>query len=166
MVAGSPDAVIAATSFLCRTFRGTCGRNWVIVGEAASQSDPITGNGVTAALRHADEGSALMLRYRRRGAMPLPARWAYSLRVLGMGRYFNSLIEKLYYEPPVRSLTGVFVVAETYTVPAWLTNVVYSRVKPRRLAGTLAICAVLATLRGVAWGVGRASQFLSSRARS
>ena len=39
---------VATTTFLCRTYQDVCGTNWIIIGEAASQSDPITGNGVTA----------------------------------------------------------------------------------------------------------------------
>ena len=35
--------------------------------------DPITANGVTAALRHATEASGLILKYRKRGALPLLA---------------------------------------------------------------------------------------------
>ena len=33
--------------------------------------DPITANGVTAALRHAAEASGLILKYRKRGTLPL-----------------------------------------------------------------------------------------------
>lgn len=162
IVRQTPVEHVAATSFLCRTYSGVCGANWIIIGEAASQSDPITGNGVTAALRHADEGSALIVRYRHRGSIPMLAQYAYNLRVSGMGRYFNSLIEKLYYESPVRSLLGIFLTARVYTVPAWLTNVVYSRTRPRKLLGTLALCSAMITLRGVAWGLFKISNLLSS----
>lgn len=41
----SPLQELAATSFVCRTFKSTCGSNRFIIGEAASQSDPITENG-------------------------------------------------------------------------------------------------------------------------
>jgi len=66
LVNEAPPERVAVTSFLCRTYSGVCGPNWIIIGEAASQSDPITGNGVTAALRHAAEASALVCRYQRR----------------------------------------------------------------------------------------------------
>ncbi len=85
---------VSTTTFLCRTYEGVCGTNWVIIGEAASQSDPITGNGVTAALRHADEATALIRKYRHRGTIPASARAVYNLRVSSVGLYFNSLIEK------------------------------------------------------------------------
>lgn len=160
----SPDKV-ASTSFLCRTYASTCGPNWVIIGEAASQSDPITGNGVTAALRHADEATALIRIYQHRGTIPFLARTAYNLRVSGVGRCFNSLIEKLYYQPPVRSLLGLFGTARAYTVPAWLTNLVYSRTQPRRIAGTIILCSALVTLRAAAWMLFQVSRLLQTKPR-
>ncbi len=163
---GSSLREVAATSFLCRTFKRTCGSNWFIIGEAASQSDPITGNGVTAALRHAEESSALIARYQQRGNVPLLARTAYNWRVEGVGRYFNSLIEKIYYEQALRSRLGLFSSAEGYTVPAWTANLVYSRTRPRGLLGTVALCSVLVALRGVTWVLFRVSCRFDRRARS
>jgi flavin-dependent dehydrogenase len=161
-----PPERVAVTSFLCRTYRGVCGPNWIIIGEAASQSDPITGNGVTAALRHAAEASALICRYQHRQSIPVLARTAYNLRVSGVGRYFNSLSEKLFYESPLRARLGLFGTARAYTVPAWLTNLVYSRVRPRRLLGTVAFCFALVTIRAVAWGLFRLSRLFSSRSNN
>jgi flavin-dependent dehydrogenase len=159
----APPERVAVTSFLCRTYMGVCGPNWIIIGEAASQSDPITGNGVTAALRHAAEASALICKYRHRQSIPILARTAYNLRVSGVGRYFNSLIEKLFYESPVRIRLGLFGTARAYTVPAWLTNLVYSRVRPRRLFGTMAFCFALVTIRAMAWGLFRLSRLAGNR---
>jgi len=59
---GNPPCV---TSFSCRTYKGLTGPNWMIAGEAASMVDPITSNGVTAALRHAEEASALIAESRK-----------------------------------------------------------------------------------------------------
>jgi len=151
IVQQDPPERVASTSFLCRTYKGVCGPNWIVMGEAASQSDPITGNGVTAALRHAAEGSALIRRYEDRGTIPVLDRTAYNMRVSGMGRYFNSLIEKFYYLSPIRVRLGLFGTAEAYTVPAWLTNLIYSRTRPRRLLGTLIFCSALFSIRGAAW---------------
>ena len=159
----APPERVASTSFLCRTYRGVCGPNWIIIGEAASQSDPITGNGVTAALRHAEEASALICRYRHRESIPVFARTAYNLRVSGLGRYFNSLIEKFFYQPPLRARLGLFGIARTYTVPAWLTNLLYSRVRPRRLLGTVIFCSALVTIRAVAWGLFQVSRLFGIR---
>jgi flavin-dependent dehydrogenase len=147
-----PPPEVATTTFLCRTYAGVCGTNWVIVGEAASQSDPITGNGVTAALRHAEEASALIRRYRHRGSIPTVARAIYSLRVTAVGLYFNSMIEKLFYQPMLRDRLGLFVTARVYTVPAWLMNLVYARIRPcGSLLRTLAISSIMAALRLITW---------------
>jgi 2-polyprenyl-6-methoxyphenol hydroxylase-like FAD-dependent oxidoreductase len=159
----APPERVAVTSFLCRTYEGVCGPNWIIIGEAASQSDPITGNGVTAALRHAAEASALIRRYRHRESIPVLARTAYNLRVSGIGRYFNSLIEKLFYESPLRARLGLFGTARAYTVPAWLTNLLYSRMRPRRLLGTVIFCSALVTIRAVAWGLFQLSRLFVTR---
>jgi flavin-dependent dehydrogenase len=159
----APPERVSVTSFLCRTYRGVCGPNWIIIGEAASQSDPITGNGVTAALRHAAEASALICRYQHRQNIPALARTAYNLRVSGVGRYFNSLIEKLFYESPLRIRLGLFGTARAYTVPAWLTNLVYSRVRPRRLLGTAVFCFALVTIRAAAWGLFQLSRLFGTR---
>ena len=147
----TPLSDAATTTFLCRTYKGVCGTNWVIIGEAASQSDPITGNGVTAALRHAKEATALICRYRRRGTIPAWARAVYNLRVSAVGRYFNSLIEKLFYQPALRDRIGFFSTARIYTVPAWLMNLIYTRMRPSTLAKTLAIGVVMSALRAMTW---------------
>ncbi len=58
------------TSFRCRVYLESAGPNWLIAGEAASLVDPMTSNGVTAALRHAAEAAALVLKFRTRGELP------------------------------------------------------------------------------------------------
>lgn len=163
LASDAPPERIAVTSFLCRTYMGVCGPNWIIIGEAASQSDPITGNGVTAALRHAEEASALICKYRHRQSIPVLARTPYNLRVSGVGRYFNSLIEKLFYESPIRTRLGLFGTARTYTVPAWLTNLVYSRMRPRRILGTLIFCSALVAIRATAWALFQLSRLFVTR---
>jgi flavin-dependent dehydrogenase len=164
LVSDGPPERIAVTSFLCRSYKGVCGPNWIIIGEAASQSDPITGNGVTAALRHAAEGSALVCRYQNRGSIPALARIAYNMRVLGVGRFFNDLIEKMFYEAPLRARLGPFGIARAYTVPAWLANLVYSRVRPKRLLGTVFFCSALLAMRATVWAASRLSRFFAPRA--
>ena len=161
---GPPERV-AVTSFLCRTYNGVCGPNWIIIGEAASQSDPITGNGVTAALRHAAEASAMICKYQRRESIPALARIAYNMRVLGVGRFFNSLIENMFYETDLRARLGLFGIARAYTVPAWLANLVYSRVRPKRLLGTVLFCSALVAIRVAVWAASRLSRFFAKRRR-
>jgi flavin-dependent dehydrogenase len=144
---------VHAISFRCRTYRRVCGANWLIVGEAASLPDPITGNGVTAALRHAVEGARLIHKSRRSGRISFWSRVVYNLRVRHMGRFFNSLIEKLAYEWPLRDRIGLLTAGDAYTIPAWSINHIYSRVRPHGMVSTLMFCGFLTVLRGATWCV-------------
>jgi menaquinone-9 beta-reductase len=135
------------TSFQCRVFSRTAGPNWLVAGEAAAMVDPMTSNGVTAALRHAEEASRLIIRFRERGRIPrLPAAM-YSQRVLSLARFFNSAIEDVLYDWPIRNRIGPFHAGEVYTIPAWSINVIYSRSRPRGLLSTTLFRLLLASLR-------------------
>ncbi|HET9307008.1 MAG TPA: NAD(P)/FAD-dependent oxidoreductase [Candidatus Sulfotelmatobacter sp.] len=153
---------INVTSFKCRVYMQTAGPNWLICGEAASMVDPITANGVTAALRHAVEASSLILRYRTKGKLPLRTRICYSSRIVQMAKFFNSGIEKIVYEPPVRNRIGLQKAGTVYTSPAWSMNVVYARLKPGGIFSTLLLNSMLGTFRLSAWVV----YHLSRRKRS
>ncbi len=147
----NPMSAPSVTSFRSRAHTGVAGTNWLIAGEAASMVDPITANGVTAALRHAGESSGLILKYRKRGKLPLRARLCYSSRVLQMAKFFNSGIEKIVYEPPVRNRIGVGRSGTVYTSPAWSMNVVYARMKPRGMFSTFCLGFMLGAFRASAW---------------
>jgi menaquinone-9 beta-reductase len=138
------------TSFRSRVQIGVAGPNWLIAGEAAAMVDPITSNGVTAALRHAAEASSLILKYRSRGTLPLGARASYSRRILHMAKFFNGGIEKIVYETPVRNRIGVQRSGTVYTSPAWSMNVVYARTKPRGIVSTFLLGLVLGAFRASA----------------
>jgi hypothetical protein len=139
------------TSFRCRIHLGVAGTNWLIAGEAASMVDPITANGVTAALRHAAEASSLILKFRRRGELPLRARICYSSRILQLAKFFNGGIEKIVYEPAVRNRIGLGTSGTVYTSPAWSMNVVYARLNPSGMLSTLLFNSLLAIFRASAW---------------
>jgi len=139
------------TSFRCRVYLDVAGPNWLICGEAASMVDPITSNGVTAALRHAAEASSLILKYRSRQRIPLRARVCYSSRVSQMAKFFNGGIEKIVYEPPVRNRIGLQKAGAVYTSPAWSMNVVYARLKPAGPLKTLLLNSILGVFRFGAW---------------
>jgi menaquinone-9 beta-reductase len=139
------------TSFRCRVHVGVAGPNWLIAGEAASMVDPITSNGVTAALRHAAEASSLILKFHRQGTLPLRARISYSSRILQMAKFFNGGIEKIVYEPPVRNRIGAPLAGTIYTSPAWSMNVVYARLRPDGIFSTFLLAASLGIFRVSAW---------------
>jgi flavin-dependent dehydrogenase len=139
------------TAFRSRVYDGVAGSNWFVAGEAASMVDPITANGVTAALRHAAESSALILKYRKRGTLPLRARISYNRRILQMAKFFNIGIEKILYEPAVRNRIGARASGTVYTTPAWSMNVVYARLKPKGILKTYLLGVVLGLWRVWAW---------------
>jgi menaquinone-9 beta-reductase len=142
---------VNVTSFRSRVQLGVAGPNWLIAGEAAAMVDPITSNGVTAALRHAAEASALILKYRKRGKLPLLARALYSSRILQMAKFFNGGIEKIVYEIPVRNRIGMRSAGTVYTSPAWSMNVVYARMKSKGVVATFVLGLFLGMFRASAW---------------
>jgi hypothetical protein len=123
--------------------------------------DPMTSNGVTAALRHAAEASSLIIRYRNRDRIPALAAAMYSQRILSLGKFFNSAIENVLYDWPVRNRIGPFPAGDMYTIPAWSINVVYSRLRPRGVLSTtffrLLIGSLRRSLAAVRWFCGRTS---------
>ena len=119
------------SSFRCRVFAKIAGPNWLVAGEAAAMVDPMTSNGVTAALRHAAQPSRLIIRYRKHSRISRLAGAMYSQRVLSLARFFNSAIENVLYDWPIRNRIGAFNAGDMYTIPAWSINVVYSRLRPR-----------------------------------
>ncbi len=141
------DRVPCIRSFRCRVFKRTAGPNWLLAGEAAAMVDPMTSNGVTAALRQAAEAAGLLIRYRHRDRIPAMAAAMYSRRVLSLARFFNSAIEHVLYEPRIRDRIGAFRAGDLYTIPAWSINVIYARLRPRGLLRTTLFCLLLSSLR-------------------
>ena len=139
------------TAFRSRVHNGVAGPNGFVAGEAASMVDPITANGVTAALRHAAEASALILKYRNRGTLPLRARISYNRRIVQMAKFFNVGIEKILYETAVRNRLGARASGTVCTTPAWSVNVVYARLKPKGILKTYLLGLVLGFWRACAW---------------
>ncbi len=152
------------TSFRSRVFRGVAGPNWLIAGEAASMVDPITANGVTSALRHASEASRLILRYFKRGRLPLLPRFSYSTRVRYVARFFNSGIENIVFQPPVRNRIGIRNCGTAYTSPAWTMNLVYARLRPDGILSTLFLGSLLWMIRAGEWAFYRFCKLFSQPA--
>jgi len=163
LLAAGATSEMNVASFTSRVHLDVAGPNWMICGEAASMVDPITSNGVTAALRHAAEASDLILRYRTRGSIPWGASVCYSSRILHMAEFFNSGIEKIVYEPPVRNGIGLPKAGKVYTGPAWSMNVVYAWLKPSGVFSTLLLNFILDTFRMSAWLLYQFSRVNSAR---
>jgi hypothetical protein len=138
------------TSFRCRVYRKLAGPNWIVIGEAASMIDPMTSNGVTAALRQSAEAAQLIVRSRHRRRLPWRAATAYSWRVVGLARFFNCCVERVLYDWPIRKKIGPLNAGDVYTIPAWLMNLFYSRLAPRGIVCTCLFGCLLTGLRSAA----------------
>ncbi len=143
-----PAVSPSVTSFVCRMHGRVAGTNWLITGEAAAMVDPMTANGVTAALRHASEASRILIESRRLRKIPYLKAAMYSRRVLGLAMFFNRGIERVIYESPIRNRIGVLQAGDVYTVPAWSLNSVYSRFRPHGACKTLLFELLLDLFRG------------------
>ena len=139
------------TSFRCRAHIKTAGPNWIMAGEAASMVDPITANGVTAALRHAAEAASMIQQFHSQGSFSGLAQISYSARIVQMAKFFNGGVEKIVYEPPVRNRLGLARSGSVYTGPAWSMNAVYARWKPKGLLSTGLFALVLGVFRAGGW---------------
>jgi flavin-dependent dehydrogenase len=138
-----PAIAPSVTSFICRMHGRVAGPNWLIAGEAAAMVDPMTANGVTAALRHAAEASRLVIESRHRQRIPWMGAAMYSRRILDLALFFNYGIERVIYESPIRNRIGILRAGDVYTVPAWSLNSIYSRFRPRGVLKTLLYCSLL-----------------------
>jgi len=152
MLAAGPIGPLNVTSFRCRAHKGVAGPNWLIAGEAASMVDPITANGVTAALRHATEAASLILKFQKRGEVPVVSRALYSSRILQLAKFFNSGIERIVYEPTVRNRVGAQKAGTIYTSAAWTMNLVYNRTRPQGVVATFLFNSAIGFFRWSAWG--------------
>src|SRR5581483_4518144 len=111
-----------AVSWRCRVYERITGENWIAIGESASMVDPLTSNGVTAALRHAQEASRIVISAGRGARLPRLGCMLYARRAIAMARFFNCSIERVVYDWPIRERIGTFAAGRVYTVPAWLFN--------------------------------------------
>jgi len=163
LLAGAAEVEVHSTAYQCHVHRSACGPNWLILGEAAALHDALTGNGVTAAFRHAREGAALVLAARSRGRLAAGQRRAYNRNLRRMGRMFNHGIERAVYDWPIRWGLGLMAAQLVYVSCAFTLNALYTKYPPRRWPGMLTFGLLLAgawlwiegwsLLGRIAWGV-------------
>jgi menaquinone-9 beta-reductase len=158
---GGAMSPASVTSFRSRIYVGVTGPNWFITGEAAAMVDPITSNGVTAALRHAAEASRLIVKYHEQSNVPLRPRVCYGARVRQVALFFNSGIENIVYQPAVRNRIGIRHSGAAYVKPAWTLNLLYARVKPNGILSTILLVSVLGFLRLTGWMFSRLCRLFS-----
>jgi flavin-dependent dehydrogenase len=131
LLAEQPDTPVRTTSYRCYVNRRVCGPNWVMVGEAASLPDPLTGNGVTAAFRHAKDASSFIVESLTQGALTHEQMLVYDTNVRRMGHAFNLSIELCAYNPIMRWGVGSLVAMTVYTGFGYLINALYNKFNPQ-----------------------------------
>jgi flavin-dependent dehydrogenase len=123
------------------------GANWISIGEAAGFVDPLTSTGVTAALRHGAEAAAIII---EDGSSPGGTRrrlGRYDQRVRAMAGLYNLGIERLIYEPELRSALGTRAASVAYLIPGYITNALYARLEPTTRPRMLVLSMVLRAFR-------------------
>ena len=129
-LASQPGFEVHATSFQPYVTSRVCGANWLMVGEAASMPDPLTGNGFTSGMRHARFATRAVLRAGGRSELAAADRRWFSRHVHRLGHSFNSHIERVIYQAPVRRGLGMYAATIAYTFFAFFMNALYTRFDP------------------------------------
>jgi len=145
----SPQLRVERTSFQPFVTSRVCGANWLMVGEAASMPDPLTGNGVTSGIRHACE--AIRAARARRALSPRQRRM-YTRHVRRLGHAFNAHIERAIYRPHIRWAFGLRAATYVYTLFAFFMNALHARFDPRGRPGMAVFAMLFAAAQG--WIVG------------
>jgi flavin-dependent dehydrogenase len=140
---------VERTAFQPYVTSRVCGSNWLMVGEAASMPDPLTGNGVTSAIRHARHASSAILHAARRGALAPDSRRMYERHVGRLGRSFNAHIEDAIYLGPIRRAFSLQTATYVYTSFAFFMNALHARFDPRGRPGMAVFALLFAAAR--AW---------------
>ena len=171
LAAAQPDWQVHATGFQPCASRRSSGDNWLLAGEAAAVPDPLTSNGVTAALRHGGAAARLVLAAHARGRRrlgPLQRR-SYDLAVRSMAVAYNRAIEGTVYRWPVRWGLGAETAMRVYSLFGYLANAFHTRLEPRRWPGVAAFALGLRAVGpwvGMWSGLGRLACLVKSRRRT
>lgn len=135
LLAARPELKVERTAFRPYVSARVCGPNWFLAGEAASMPDPLTGNGVTSAIRHARYATEAIVAAGAGDEIPADRRRWYGRHVQRLGHSFNAHIEHAVYQHPLRWGLGVPTATVVYTVFGFFMNALYARFDPRRPLG-------------------------------
>ncbi len=149
-----PITRVERTSFQPYVTARASGDNWLMIGEAASMPDPLTGNGVTSGIRHASHAVEAIA---SGGEGPLSSgrRRMYARHVERLGHSFNAHIERTIYQPAVRRGLGFTGAVYAYTIFAFFINALHARFSPRRPARMAAFACIFGAAR--VWVAGAAA---------
>lgn len=141
------ELVVKSVGFRPYVSDRVCGANWFMVGEAAAMPDPLTGNGVTSAMRHARYAAAAIAGAGDGATVPAGRRRTFHFHVQRLGRSFNRSIEQTVYAPEVRWAFGLPAATLAYTSFAFFMNAFYTRFDPCGPFGRAAFGALFAGAR-------------------
>lgn len=147
LLAKQPDYQVSTCSYHTYVNQYACGPNWFMVGEAACMPDPLTSNGVTAAIRHALRATDLIEKATEAGKLSTQQQQLYNTDVLQMGHAFNSNIETGLYDWPARQQFGPSYAADIYIVFGYLVNALYSKFAPQSRLGVTLFRGLLIAMR-------------------
>ena len=138
-----------------------------MAGEAASEPEPLTGNGVTSGMHHARFASVAIRRAGANSELAAADRRWYSRHVHRLGHSFNSHIERVIYQAPVRHGLGMYAATIAYTSFAFFMNALYTRFDPTGPVAMVIFDGVFVATRVwvAAWiAVGRVADWLRADA--
>lgn len=154
LLAGAPVLEIERTSFQAYVTQKVCGENWLMIGEAASMPDPLTGNGVTSGIRHARHAADAILSTKH-DQISARRRRLYTRHVFGLGHSFNAHIEQTIYRHSIRWGLGFRAATYIYTFFAFFMNALHARFDPRGRFGMRLFRLLFLGARGwiAGWGL-------------
>ncbi|MDH3293418.1 MAG: NAD(P)/FAD-dependent oxidoreductase [Acidimicrobiia bacterium] len=141
------DISLSATTYVPYRHRRSIGPNWVLVGDACAMVDPLTSNGVTAALRHADQAARTITRSLDHRPLGRHRTWAFEATGPATIETLNRAIEAFLYRPTIRQKLGLRSAVTLYAATGVVTNSLYTRLNPVTFPRALACAAMLAASR-------------------
>jgi flavin-dependent dehydrogenase len=144
LLAEQPDFQVSTCSYHSYVSKYVCGPNWLLVGESASLPDPLTANGVTAALRHAQDAAQMIKESLRQRSLSKQQQYVYNTNVCRMGHIFNYCIETAAYNRTMRRGLGSAMMIAIYTIFSYPVNALYTKIQPRSKSSMMIFGFILA----------------------
>jgi len=119
------------------------GSNWLMVGEAAAFVDPLSANGVTAAMRHASEAANVIVNHETSPTRTPRRLDEFERRARDIADVYNLGIEALMYESSIRLTLGMRWASRAYVPLGYFTNSLYSRLSPTTRPRMAALAVIL-----------------------
>lgn len=149
LAAKVPEVELSATTYTPYRHLRSVGPNWLLVGDASAMVDPLTSNGVTAALRHAEQAGRTISTALSQSRLRRHQTWAFDATVPATVGTIDNAIESFLYRPDVRQRIGLQAAVTLYAGTGVITNSLYAKLNPITLPRSVACAAMLATSR--AW---------------